>query len=102
MKIKTLLTVLFYIFCFYSGTSGTRKDTRKVLVSEDLKDSIALQGTVPFEYDNFKKGIILDAIVNDTLHLKALFDTGSPGVAMSGEFSKNENKSKSLHKRKNN
>jgi len=96
MKRKTLLTVLFYIFCFYSCISGTRKDTRKVLVSEDLKDSIAIQGTVPFEYDNFKKGIILDAIVNDTLHLKAHFDTGAFGVAMSGVFSKNENKKNTL------
>lgn len=96
MKIKTLLTVLFYIFCFYSCINGTRKDTRKVLVSENLKDSIALQETVPFEYDNFKKGIILDAIVNDTLHLKALFDTGAFGVAMSGVFSKNRNKKDTL------
>ena len=92
MKRKTLLTVLFYIFCFYSCISGTKKDTSKVLVGEDLKDSTVLQGTVPFEYGNFKKGIIFDAIVNDTLHVKALFDTGAFGVAMSGAFSKNENK----------
>jgi hypothetical protein len=91
MKRKTLLIVLFYIFCFCSCISGTKKDTRKVSVSEYLKDSIALQGTVPFEYDKSKKGIILDAIVNDTLHLKAIFDTGSFGAAMSGVFSKNEN-----------
>ena len=96
MKIKTLLTVLFYIFCFYSCISGTKKDTKKVSVGEDIKDSTTLHGTVPFEYDNFKKGIILDAIVNDTLHLKAFFDTGSIGVAMSGVFSKNENKKDTL------
>ena len=92
MQRKTLLTVLFYIFCFYSCISGTGKDTRKVLASADPKDSLALRGTVPFEYDNFKKGILLDAIVNDTLHVKAFFDTGSIGVAMSGEFSKNGSK----------
>ncbi len=91
MKRKTLLTVLFYIFCFCPCISSTGKDTGKVLVGEDLKDSIALQGTVPFEYDHFKKGIILNAIVNDTLHLKALFNAGYYGVAMSGVFSKNEN-----------
>ena len=83
MKRKILFTVLLYILCFISCNSGTGK----VSVKDVQKDSISLQGTVPFEYDNFKKGIILDAIMNDTIHLKAFFDTGSYWPVLSPNFS---------------
>lgn len=89
MKRKMLVTIFFACFTFVSCNSGTSK----VSVKDKQRDSIALQKTIPFEYDNLKKGIILDAIVNDTLHLKALFDTGAFGVAMSGTFSKKGNNS---------
>lgn len=63
---------------------------RKVSVSETKKDSVTLQRIVPFEYDNFKKGIILDAIMNGKIHLKAFFDTGTYLPALSPNFSKHE------------
>lgn len=92
MKRKTLLTVLCPIFCFFSCISETRKGS----VSDELNDSISSQEIIPFEYDDFKRGIILDAIVNDTLLLKAFFDTGAFGVAMSGVFSQSGNKTDTL------
>ena len=84
MKRKTLFTALFYILCFVSCNSSTGK----ISVSEGQKDSITLQGTVPFEYDNFKKGIILDAVMDDTIHLKAFFDTGCYWPALSHKIDK--------------
>ena len=92
MKRKTLFPALFYILCFVSCNSSTGK----VSVGETQKDSITLQGTVPFEYDSFKKGIILDAIVNDTLHLKAFFDVGAWNVAMSGVLLKKGNENQNI------
>ena len=86
MKRKPFFTTLFYILCFVSCNSSTSK----VSVSETQKDSTTLQGTVPFEYDNFKKGIILDAIMNDTIHLKAFFDTGCYSLMLPSNFSKHE------------
>jgi len=92
MKRNFFFTVLFYILCFVSCYSSTGK----VSVSETKKDSVTLQGIVPFEYDNFKKGIILDAIMNGKIHLKAFFDTGANGLALSPNFSKHKTDKKTV------
>lgn len=38
------------------------------------------QERIPIEYDQNKRGIIMDAVINDTLHTRVFFDTGSHGL----------------------
>ena len=94
MKIKLLLTLLIAMLCttIYCQNPQTLNKTgsTEIELNEKVDGIGPLQGIVPFEYDNFKKGIILDAIMNGTIHLKAFFDTGSYGLALSPNFSKHK------------
>ena len=77
------------VLCSVSGIAQMNTNPK-------MNSSVTLQGIVPFEYDNFKKGIILDAIMNGTIHLKAFFDTGANGLALSPNFSKHKTDKKTV------
>lgn len=100
MKIKLLLTLLIAmlgttIYCQNPQTLNKTGST-EIELNEKVDGIGPLQGIVPFEYDNFKKGIILDAIMNGKIHLKAFFDTGSYLPALSPNFSKHETDKKTV------
>ena len=84
--------IIFIFLAFLTLNSCGGRQSKTVTTDEIV--SIP-EGAVSFEYKKgLKRAILLRAVVNDTIKLNALFDTGSFGVSISDSFDIKNNSNK--------
>lgn len=80
-----------FIFCFF--ICGTCLKAQFAVETTDSVDSLPKpQGAIPFK--DYRGAIIVDALVKDSVKIKAHFDTGAWGIAVPDRFKSPDNKVK--------